>query len=205
MNTDHKLDQILERLERLEKLIIAALPSGRRPKGLVGAIRREHTPDKILSARVDEVLRQFRAAINATYPKKQRQGFNSAIIGNAGKTTKYEIVPESVLRNRCSLRKLFAPVFEAGEEHASDNATLAFDEAIARGLLVRSTVSEVNVTDTPCFSKTVVLVTPEELKRQGLVVPVVAPVTPVAKPTLVWSNTETDNDELIDSEEFEEE
>ena len=204
MNTDKKLDYLIERVETLEKLMLAMLPAGRKPAArVVGAVYRPH---EVLARRKTELLRLFEACWKQGHAKKLKQGFNSAILRPVDGTGPVrEIVPVSILLNRCSLRKAFSPIFELDEKSSMENARLALEACVTTGHVGLSPIADVANTGTnkskPVTSQTSVAVSRAELVRLGIH----TPVAPVAKPTLVWSNTETDNDELIDSEEFEEE
>jgi len=139
MNTD-LLQEIVERLERLEKLMIAATPPSRRPARLCAIITENHTPDAILEARVDEFVRLFRITAGLHRAKKMSQSFPKAIVQPPGKEA-WPIVPVSIMVNRAQMRRLFRT--QSNEQTTSvENVHEAMALAVKRGLLVISAVNE---------------------------------------------------------------
>lgn len=138
MNTE-QYDQLVERLERLEKLMIAATPPSRRPARLCAAITKHHPPDALDEARVDELLRIFRLSAGLHRVKKITQAFPRAIVQPPGSDQTWPIVPVSILVNRARLRRIFHA--RPDEDTSSEeNVNLTITLAVKRGLLVLTSV-----------------------------------------------------------------
>jgi hypothetical protein len=152
----------------IRRALVFAIPAGKLPKSLKAeryaeekepVFVEEAISPQLTKERRETLLRLFEKQSTLSRSKKLSQSYNAAIVQQVNEPV-LQIVPLSILRNRCGLRRIFAP--RPGEE----NSAKVFDEVL-RGLLddgklVLSTVEELDLGS----SAAAIVLSPVEYKRQ---------------------------------------
>lgn len=129
---NEKLDQIIKELAEIKSLVLT-------PKRLRNNLR-PLEPGETLD-RAGDMKRVFNLAASAHYIKKARQHFPQGTYNS--NNDRIEIIPRSILVNRCSLRKAFRPrEDELGKKTIPDIVNETLDELIERGFFIQYRLNE---------------------------------------------------------------
>jgi hypothetical protein len=154
----NQFNEVIERLTRIERLCFASVPVSRRTKKVMFS---EPTDQKKLNSNRDEdFMRTFTRLAHADRSTKNRSGFNRAIQQEKD-APPWEIVPISVLRNRLTQRKAFAPDVDSGEKSVEAVVNAWVTRMVRKGDVVLAKINEVDAR-IACNSTTEVLLTPNE-------------------------------------------
>lgn len=210
MSNEHT--EIVARLDRIEALL-ESIQSGNIPGRKIQRKRTNDTsPDELVVLRTSGLLRIFERHARGTAPFKTKNRFPGAIIQEFGETP-WEIVPRSILVNRCETQKIFWPAGN-GSEHSTVRELVErfLKRAIKAGTLVETTVGDLfpHLAGTRSGDVVVMLSPAEAARREGGAgeVEVVKPQAPT-RPLKPWENgymppVRTAREEVEDEEEEEE-
>ncbi len=195
-------DEILVRLDRIEALL-ESIQSGSIPGRKIQRKRTNDTsPDELVVLRTNGLLRIFNRHARGTAPFKTKNRFPGAIIQEFGETP-WEIVPRSILVNRCETQKIFWPAGN-GSEHSTVRELVErfLKRALKAGTLVERTVGDLfpHLAGTRSGDVVVLLSPTEAARRDGGVEDDVgtAPAKPYAggtpRPLKPWEEPEDDEE-----------
>lgn len=131
-DTNELLHLILERINTLEKAVVAAIPRSRRSRKMQ---KITVTANELLDARVKKVTELFHSLIAMDLGKRSISKFPSYLM-ESGDEPNFGAVTEAILVNRASMLLLFKPVAVYNETSANDTARAAVREAASRGAFV---------------------------------------------------------------------
>lgn len=179
LTNEQKLDRILEMVtgiaidqRKLNAAVQAAIPKSRHTRTLKQTLSETATPKDLAKRRVAQLMTIFGTQAELPRAKKKKQGYNSAIVGvglngafdaDGNELPPKEIVPKSVLLNRCQQYKVFKPVKEFGEETINEVLGTVLDNAVYDGLLVVTTIADLE--ELNCESTVEVVCSTDEYKR----------------------------------------
>jgi len=167
MSNEHT--EIVARLDRIEALL-ESIQSGNIPGRKIQRKRTNDTsPDELVVLRTSGLLRIFERHARGTAPFKTKNRFPGAIIQEFGETP-WEIVPRSILVNRCETQKIFWPAGN-GSEHSTVRELVErfLKRAIKAGTLVETTVGDLfpHLAGTRSGDVVVMLSPAEAARREG--------------------------------------
>lgn len=128
MNENNKLDHIIETLAEIKSILLTP----KRLRSNLKPLEKGETLD-----RAGDMKRVFSLAASTPFQKKASQHFPQGTYN--AKNDRIEIMPRSILVNRCSLRKAFRPTDEElGKKNTPDLVNETLDELIERGFFFQS-------------------------------------------------------------------
>ena len=149
---------VIKKLDDLTKMLGMAIPRSRMPRKPPAELLGVRLPDQVSNDRACELYRIFKMTCGLTPEQKYKQKFPEGTWEEAG----LEIVPRAILINRCSLRKIFKPDFDAGEHTSVDNVNRTLEQIVEQGALI--TMDLLN-TEINTGSKAICVFTPESLMK----------------------------------------
>lgn len=163
--TENKLDRILEEITSLRDQI-TLLTAGKAPKrrNLVGLV--DIPKDRREVVRDAELLRIFSRLATLSAPLKAKNNISPFVIQEIG-SRPWEIVPQSILVNRCELLKAFWPS-RTDETAPTPRAVVleTLERALEAGELVRSKLADIFAgTRHDKVGELVVILSPLEARR----------------------------------------
>ena len=156
-------------------------------------VRREETPpEKLDEARMACLIRTFRRYAGGSFAFKSKNRFPSSIVQPAGVTKPWEIVPWSILVNRCETQRIFWPAADGSEKGTARDIVERFvARAIRAGDIAKSTVGDLfPVTAGLRAGDVVILLSPVEKSRREALDEDEDDEVPAAKP---WERGGTDS------------
>lgn len=133
-NTNPQYVEILERLTRIERILLQAIPPSRRTNATYSRSVVAVEPSK----RMSTMLKQFNLLTSQKRVDRLNQKFNRIIVPAPTDTREeWRLVHRSILLNRCSQRKCYCPAGPGDDDSALVNA-----ERTLLALLTTKTLAE---------------------------------------------------------------
>lgn len=160
-------NEMIERLTRLEEKIDRLLAEQAPTKP--ARVRRDNTsPEELAEMRKRCLMRTFKRYAEASFAFKGKNRFPNAVVQPMSVKTPWEIVPWSILVNRCETQRIFWPAADGSERIQARAIVERFlHQAIKDGELVKDTVANV-IPHMQDFKSgdVVVLLSPAEVARR---------------------------------------
>jgi len=159
--------EIIEMLARIEAKMDRIL-SGEVPAKPTKVRREETPPEKLDEARMACLIRTFRRYAGGSFAFKSKNRFPSSVIQPAGVTKPWEIVPWSILVNRCETQRIFWPAADGSENGTARQIVERFVvRAIKAGDIAKNTVGDLFPATTGLRAgDVVILLSPVEKSRR---------------------------------------
>lgn len=167
-NIEATLDEALVRLKNIEDLL-TTLTAGTSPKRRFSSELSDLPADRRDVLRDAELHRIFARLWGMSVGQKNKANFPQYIIQEFGKCP-VEIVPQSILVNRCELLKAFYPGRVEMHREPRAVALETLERALKNGTLVRCSMKDVvPATRLDRSGEVVLIVSLDEARRRGLV------------------------------------